>query len=128
MDGESITADRDALLRAISAISKPESEDATAALADAAGSGTEWAFGKIHYAGRWAPTGPTQFAPGDFAVTFAIDQGSVDIGVYASAWPEWAYRIAEAALVADKRVFVSYVGGQGGPSGQNLQFVTLTTL
>jgi hypothetical protein len=129
MNGESITADRDALLHAISAISDSGTAEATAELdSAAAGLGTDWAFGRIHYAGQWAPTAPTQFSPGDFAVTFAIDQGRTDTGVYASAWPKWAYNIAKAALVANKRVLVTYAGGQGGPFGQNLQFVTLSAL
>ena len=129
MNDQSMISDRDALLRAISAISELGNGEATAELAaGAAALGTEWAFGRIQYAGQFGPTAPTQFTPGDFAVTFAIDQGSADTGVHASRWPEWAYKIAKAALVADKRVLVVYTAGQGGPFGQNLEYVTLTTL
>jgi hypothetical protein len=129
MNGGSVTPDQYALLRAASAISESGNEEATAELATVAGAlGIEWAFGKITYAGQSGPKPPTQFAPGDFAVTFAIDQGSVDTGVYASAWPKWSYKIAKAALIANKRVLVTYAPGKGGPVGHSLESVSLTTL
>ena len=75
--------------------------------------GLKWAFGTIPYAGRWAT--------GEPAVTF----NSPQTGSHASAWPEWAYEIAKDALLADRRVFITY---NDEPFGANLIFVSLTTL
>jgi len=71
------------------------------------------AFGTIPYAGRWAT--------GEPAVTFNPAEG----GSYASTWPEWAYEISKAALLADKRVLLVY---ENEPFGENLVYVSLTTL
>jgi len=39
---------------------------------------------------------------------------------YSSTWPQWAFELAKAALLADKKV---WVGSNGDPFGSNLVFV-----
>lgn len=58
-----------------------------------------------------------QYATGSFAV-----QVNSPTGGFSSTWPQWAFELAKAALVANKRV---WVGSNGDPFGSNLVFVLI---
>jgi hypothetical protein len=56
-----------------------------------------------------------QYASGDYAVQYNNQNGG-----FSSAWPQWAFELAKAALLANKRVWVA---ANGDPFGFNLVFV-----
>jgi hypothetical protein len=66
--------------------------------------------------GRIALAG--QLSSGLYWVLFDVDGD----GGFASSWPGWAFELAKAALLSDKRVFVY---SNGDPSGSNLLLVHL---
>jgi hypothetical protein len=77
-------------------------------LADAvAKAGLEATTGTIAFAG--------QYASGDYAVQYNNQNGG-----FSSAWPQWAFELAKAALLGNKRVWVA---ANGDPFGFNLVFV-----
>jgi hypothetical protein len=78
--------------------------------AAAAAAGFTSLIGTIVLAGR--------YASGSTWVQFNADSD----GGYASAWPEWAFGIAEEALLAGKKVWVL---SNGDPFGSNLTSVLL---
>jgi hypothetical protein len=103
----------ESVLRAASQVTVPDvsaglDRHPLAEAADAAGLTT--LFGQIVLAGSY-PNG-TKW------VQFNVNGG----GGYASSWPDWAYDIAEKALVDQTKVLVL---SNGDPFGSNLSLVLL---
>jgi hypothetical protein len=75
----------------------------------------------VAQAGLQATTGTIAFAgrhsSGDYAVQYNDQNGG-----FSSAWPQWAFELAKAALLANKRVWVA---SNGDPFGSNLAFVMI---
>ena len=79
-------------------------------LADAvAQAGFQASIGTIAFAG--------QYATGSFAVQYNAQNGG-----FSSTWPQWAFELAKAALLGNKRVWVA---SDGDPFGNNLVFVMI---
>ena len=79
-------------------------------LADSvAQAGFQASIGTIAFAG--------QYASGGFAVQFNDQNGG-----FSSSWPQWAFELAKAALLGNKRVWVA---SNGDPFGTNLVFVMI---
>jgi hypothetical protein len=72
--------------------------------------GSKGYFGKIAFVG--------QASNGIYNVQFNVDNGSG----YSSTWPEWAFKLAQSALLHNKKVFVI---ATGDPFGSNLIQVLL---
>jgi hypothetical protein len=68
------------------------------------------------YTGRIGLAG--QRSSGTFYVQFKVDGN----GSYGSSWPGWAFELAKAALLSNKRV---WVWSDGVPFGDNLVSVLL---
>jgi len=71
--------------------------------------GLQSSTGTIAFAG--------QYASGNFAVQYNDQNGG-----FSSAWPQWAFELAKAALLGNKRVWVA---SNGDPFGFNLVFVMI---
>ncbi|HEY9660099.1 MAG TPA: hypothetical protein V6C65_16700 [Allocoleopsis sp.] len=67
-------------------------------------------FGKVAFAGR--------SASGTYSVQFNVDNS----GGYSSVWPQWAYDLAQLALLNDKKM---YLISNGDPFGANLMQVLI---
>jgi hypothetical protein len=74
-----------------------------------AASGFQSSTGSIAFAG--------QDANGSYSVQYNNQKGG-----FSSAWPQWAFELAKAALLANKRVWVA---SNGDPFGFNLVFVLI---
>jgi len=103
----------ESLLRAISQVTVPDvsaglDRHPLAQAADAAG--LTLRIGRIVLAGS--------YSTGTRWVQFNVDGD----GGYASSWPEWAYDIAEKALIENIKVLVL---SNGDPFGSNLSTVLL---
>ncbi len=75
----------------------------------------------VSAAGLQASTGTAafagQYATGSYAVQYNDQNGG-----YSSAWPQWAFELAKAALLGGKRLWVA---SNGDPFGSNLVFVMI---
>jgi hypothetical protein len=90
-------------------------EDADAALIDKLTEGVDAQLGAaavMSYIGRPAYVGRN--ASGGWPVRFNDERGNT---AYSSAWPEWAYEVANTALVTGKKLWVI---ANGDPFGSNL--------
>ena len=74
-----------------------------------AAAGFQATTGTIAFAG--------QYATGSYAVQYNDQNGG-----FSSAWPQWAFELAKAALLGGKRVWVA---SNGDPFGANLVFVLI---
>jgi hypothetical protein len=72
--------------------------------------------GVSSFIGRVALAG--QNSDGTFRVQFNVDGD----GGFVSLWPQWAFELAKAALLSDKRIWVI---SKGDPMGDNLLQVSL---
>jgi hypothetical protein len=72
--------------------------------------GFQATIGTIAFAG--------QYASGEYAVQYNDDQN----GGFSSTWPQWAFELAQAALLGNKKVWVA---SNGDPFGSNLVFVLI---
>jgi len=71
--------------------------------------GLQVSTGTIAFAG--------QYASGSYAVQYNDQNGG-----FSSSWPQWAFELAKAALLGNKRVWVA---SNGDPFGSNLVFVMI---
>ena len=74
-----------------------------------AGAGFQASTGTIAFAG--------QYSTGSFAVQYNGPNGG-----FSSSWPQWAFELAKAALLGNKRVWGA---SNGDPFGSNLVFVMI---
>lgn len=58
-----------------------------------------------------------QYATGSYAVQVNNQNGG-----FSSTWPQWAFELAKAAFLGNKRL---WIGSNGEPFGSNLVFVLL---
>jgi hypothetical protein len=58
-----------------------------------------------------------QYASGSYSVQYNDQNGG-----FSSSWPQWAFELAKAALLGNKRVWVA---SNGDPFGFNLVFVMI---
>jgi len=72
-------------------------------------------------AGLQAFVGTIAFAGQQASGSFSVQYNTQNTG-YSSAWPQWAFELAKAALLANKQVFVS---SNGDPFGSNLVSVLI---
>ena len=75
----------------------------------------------VAQAGFQASTGTIafagQYATGSYAVQYNDQNGG-----FSSTWPQWAFELAKAALLGNKKVWVA---SNGDPFGTNLVFVMI---
>ena len=74
-----------------------------------ANAGFQASTGTIAFAG--------QYSTGSFAVQYNDQNGG-----FSSSWPQWAFELAKAALLGNKRVWVA---SNGNPFGANLVFAMI---
>ena len=71
--------------------------------------------------GFQSSTGTIAFAGQDTSGSYSVQYNDQN-GGFSSAWPQWAFELAKAALLANKRVWVA---SNGDPFGSNLVFVLI---
>ena len=71
--------------------------------------------------GFQASTGTIAFAGQNSDGSYSVQYNDQN-GGFSSAWPQWAFDLAKAALLANKRVWVA---SNGDPFGSNLVFVLI---
>jgi hypothetical protein len=76
----------------------------------------------VAQAGFQASTGTIAFA-GQYATgSYAVQYNEQNNGGFSSSWPQWAFELAKAALLGNKKVWVA---SNGDPFGTNLVFVMI---
>lgn len=75
----------------------------------------------VAQAGLQSSTGTVAFAGQHASGSFAVQYNDQN-GGFSSAWPQWAFELAKAALLANKRLWVA---SNGDPFGFNLVFVMI---
>jgi len=76
----------------------------------------------VAQAGFQSSTGTIAFA-GQYATgSYAVQYNEQNNGGFSSLWPQWAFELAQAALLGNKRVWVA---SNGDPFGANLVWVLI---
>jgi len=88
---------------------------------DALGGVSQQLSDAVALAGFQASTGTIAFAGQYGTGTLAVQYNDQN-GGFSSSWPQWAFELAKAALLANKRVWVA---SNGDPFGPNLVFVMI---
>ena len=112
MTEPTIDAEKSTIKQLIADVKTPSGEllGVPQQLADAvAQAGFTATIGTIAFAG--------QYASGEYAVQYNNQNGG-----FSSVWPQWAFELEKAALLANKRVWVA---SNGDPFGSNLVFVLI---
>ena len=76
----------------------------------------------VAQAGFQSSTGTIAFA-GQYATgSYAVQYNEQNNGGFSSSWPQWAFELAQAALLGNKRIWVA---SNGDPFGANLVWVLI---